>query len=316
MPKLIRLAILGLVIAFLLGAQNRPAAPTDPGGNLPAQPIGADDLIAVSIYDAPELSRTIRVSPDGNIRLPMLKKRIQASGLMPAELERDISSALEAENILVDPVVTVTVSEYHSRPISVSGAVHRPVTFQAYGTVTLLDAITRAEGLGTEAGSEILISIPARAGMPADLRKISVKGLIEGSDPALNLRLTGGEEVRVPDAGHVYVVGNVKKPGVFAIRESSETTVLQLLALAEGLLPYATKQAFIYRKDPVTAEKKEITVDLRQIIDRKQPDIAVQPSDILYIPDNRTRRASMQALERIVGFGASTASGLLIWGAR
>src|SRR5882724_576208 len=77
---------LWLVPHSALLAQSRPAAATDLGGNLPAQRIGADDLIAISIYDAPELSRTIRVSPEGNIRIPMLKKRIRAMGLMPAEL--------------------------------------------------------------------------------------------------------------------------------------------------------------------------------------------------------------------------------------
>lgn len=315
MRKMAIFPFLTVLLAAGALAQTRPPAPTDLGGNLPAQRIGADDLIAVSIYDAPELSRSIRVSPEGIIRLPMLKKRIQAMGLMPAELEREITAALEAEDILIEPVVTVTVSEYHSRPISVAGAVHKPVTFQAYGTVTLLDAIARAEGLGTEAGAEILVTIPARGSNASEVKRIPVKGLIERADPVLNLRLTGGEEVRVPEAGRVYVVGNVKKPGAFSIHESSETTILQLLALAEGLLPYATKQAYIYRKDPASAEKKEIVVDLRQIIDRKQPDIQVLPSDILYIPDNRARRTSMQAIERVIGFGASTVSGLLIFGA-
>jgi polysaccharide export outer membrane protein len=145
---------------------------------------------------------------------------------------------------------------------------------------------------------------------------VPVKGLIEKADPELNLRLTGGEEIRVPEAGRVYVVGNVKKPGAFSIHEASEGTVLQMLALAEGLLPYATKQAYIYRRDPLTQQKKEVVVDLRQIIDRKSPDSPVLPGDILYIPDNRARRASMTAVERIVGFGASTVSGLLIFGAR
>jgi len=312
---MITILMAGLLVGSA-GAQTLPAVSPEFGGNLPAQPIGVDDLLSVSIYDAPELSRTVRVSTEGTLRLPMLKHRIKAVGVMPVDLEREIAAALEAEDILVSPVVTVTVAEYHSRPINVAGAVRKPVTFQAYGTVTLLEALNRAEGLGNEAGSEIVVTIPARDGQAAMMRKIPVKELIEGSDPALNLRLRGGEEIRVPDAGRVYVVGNVKKPGVFAVRESSETTILQLLALAEGLLPYATKQAYIYRKDPATLVKKEIVVDLRQIIDRKQPDIAVQPSDILYIPDNRSRRASMQALERIVGFGASTASGLLIWGAR
>jgi len=58
--------------------------------------------------------------------------------------------------------VTITIVEYHSRPISVAGAVRRPVTFQAWGKTTLLEALTRAEGLSADAGAEILISRPAR----------------------------------------------------------------------------------------------------------------------------------------------------------
>src|SRR5579872_679668 len=94
-----------------------------PEANLPAQTIGAADLLAISVYGAPELTRTVRVSPAGLIRLPMLREQIQAQGLMPAEVETRIAAALAREQILVDPAVTVTIAEYHSRPISVIGAV-------------------------------------------------------------------------------------------------------------------------------------------------------------------------------------------------
>src|ERR1022692_1764087 len=111
-------------------AQTRPtvAAPDVQGGNLPAQPIGANDLIAVSVYDAPELTRTVRVGADGFIRLPMLKQRVKAQGLLPGELESAIAKALQDEQIIVDPFVTVTVAEYNSHPISVAGAVKQPLT--------------------------------------------------------------------------------------------------------------------------------------------------------------------------------------------
>src|SRR5438105_5687572 len=79
--------------------------------NLPAQRIGADDLIAVSVYDSPELCRTVRVSAEGQIRLPMLKRAIPVTGMLPRELETAIVEALRVEQILVDPVVTVTVAE-------------------------------------------------------------------------------------------------------------------------------------------------------------------------------------------------------------
>ena len=80
---------------------NRPAMVPELGANLPAQAVGANDLIAVSVYDAPELSRTIRISADGYIRLPMLKTRVKAEGLYPADLEVAIAKALREGDILM-----------------------------------------------------------------------------------------------------------------------------------------------------------------------------------------------------------------------
>src|SRR6185436_5005604 len=99
-------------------------------------------------------------------------------------------------NILVDPVVTVTVMEYQSRPISVAGAVKSPTTFQASGAVTLLEAINRAGGLSPDAGLEILVSRRRSDGSPVGpARRITVKALIDDADSTVNLKLLGGEEI-------------------------------------------------------------------------------------------------------------------------
>jgi len=282
--------------------------------NLPAQRIGASDLIAVSVYDAPELTRTVRVDADGFIRLPMLGERIKAAGLMPAELESAIVKALEAAQLIVDPFVTVTVAEYESRPISVAGAVKQPIRFQAVGSVTLLDAITRAGGLSPEAGPEILVSRTQAGpdGTPASLvERIPVRGLFDAADPELNVRLTGGEEIRIPEVGKVYVVGNVKKPGAFPVQDATQTSVLKVLALAEGLEPYAAKEAYIYRREGGPGGKKnEIPIELNKIMQRKAPDALLVANDILYVPDNTGRRNAISALQKFLLFasGASTAA--------
>lgn len=311
MPGVIFLLFCGIALA-----QTGPPLPTvELGANLPAQKIGANDLIAVSVYDQPEFTRSVRVSADGFIRLPMLERRIEAEGLLPNELETRIAEALRGESVLVDPIVTVTIAEYHSRPISVAGAVKTPVTFQAVGPVTVLEAITRAGGLRPDAGLEILVtrSQPGERGKPTALtQRISVKGLLDAADPELNLRLYGGEEIRVPEIGKIFVVGNVKKPGAFSIQDTSETTVLQMLALAEGLTPYAGKQAFLYRRE-ASGSKNELPIELRKIMDRKAPDVPLVANDILYIPDNRGRRLTAAALDRIISFGAGTVSGVLIY---
>ena len=138
-----RTLILVLVSISPLIAQPIKRTEPEVGANLPSQPVGPNDLIAVSVYDAPELSRRIRVGADGYFALPMLKQRLKATGLYPADLEAAISAALSKEEILVSPVVTVTIAEYHSHPISVSGSVKMPLVFQAEGPTTLLEALAR-----------------------------------------------------------------------------------------------------------------------------------------------------------------------------
>src|SRR3954451_13674099 len=110
-----KLAALLLAVAAPALAQKWAPVAAPAAANLPAQKIGADDLLAVSVYDSPELTRTVRVGADGSIRLPMLRQRIQVEGLMPSDVESAIGTALKTEELLVDPFVSVTVAEYHSR---------------------------------------------------------------------------------------------------------------------------------------------------------------------------------------------------------
>ena len=290
-------------------AQARPA-PDSPSANLPAYKIGPNDLLAISVYDAPELSKSVRVSAEGDIRIPMLQSPIRVAGSLPAEVETAIAKALQQAEILVTPVVTVTVAEYTSRPINVAGAVKQPQTYQAVGPMRLLDAISKAGGLNEHAGSEILVS---KTGAP--VRRIPVKGLLESADPALNLPLSGGEEIRVVEAGKAFVVGNVKRPGAFALRDSEESSVLQILALAEGLTPFSSKQAYIYRRNS-DGTRREIAVELDRILRRRQSDVAVVADDILYIPENKGRKLSIAALERVLLFGSTAGATALIYSNR
>ncbi len=310
-----RILFLVFVAVFVALAQPPRRALPEASANLPSQAIGPNDLIAVSIYDAPELSRTIRVGADGHFALPMLKQRLMANGLYPANLEAVISAALREEEILVSPDVTVTIAEYHSHPISVSGSVKLPLVFQAEGPTTLLEAIARAQGLNADAGREILISRPQPGsdGKTVMLtRRISVRSLFDDADPALNVTLTGGEEIRVPEIGRIYVMGNVKKSGSFPVQDGADTTVMQMLALAEGLSPFANKQAFIYRREGA-GSKNEIAVPLDKIMKRQAPDVPLTANDILYIPDNRGKRIGMAALEKVLLFGGTAGATALIY---
>ena len=309
--------LMSLLLSSLTAlAQTRTSAPFDPlGANLPTQSIGANDLLSVAIYDSPELSRTVRVSPTGYIKLPMLLSPIKVAGKLPVELESLIAAALVNSEILVSPVVTVSVAEYNSRPINVTGAVRNPLTFQAIGNTRLLDAISKAGGLSDNAASEILITTTAIDSMPRSVKHISIKELLNSSKPELNLPLSGGEEISVPIAGRVFVLGNVKRPGAFPLRDASKGTVLQMLSLAEGLTSFSTKEVYIYRL-ATNGLRSEIAVNLESILKRKSPDVVVLPDDILHIPDNKNRRLGMAAIEKLLLFGSTAGATALIYGNR
>jgi polysaccharide export outer membrane protein len=308
-----------VLIGTVYAQQSERALSTVPNldysySNLPTQPVGPDDLLALSVYDSPELTRTVRVDADGNIRLPMLKDPIQVRGMVPSQLESAIAKALTRGNVLVDPIVTVTIVEYQSRPVNVVGAVKNPLVFQATRPIPLLDAIARAGGMREDAGSDIVVSKEVvRDGKPTRITQtIPVRKLIDNADPALNVLLHGGEEVLVPEALKIYVVGNVKKPGAYPVRNDEETTILQLLALSEGLTPYSAKVAYVYRRS-AGGSKTEVPVPLAKIMKRQSPDVPLQANDILYIPDNNGKRLTAETLDRIAGLGTATATDLIIW---
>ncbi len=287
--------------------------------NLPVEKIGPNDLLGLTVYDSPELTREARVDADGAIRLPMVRQSIAVAGLYPSEVENAIAKALVKANVLVDPVVTVSVLEYRSRPITVVGAVRNPLTLQATGTMTLLDAISRAQGLTDNAGSEILVSRPAQNadGQSTTLmQRIPVRSLLDGVNPSLNLSLQGGEVIRVPEAGRIFVVGDVKKPGAFYITDGSESSVLKALALSEGLDSFSSHKAYIYRADESGGDRKEIPVELKGIMDRKSPDVALAAGDILYIPSATGAKASLKALEASLGVGSALGAAFVYYGTR
>jgi polysaccharide export outer membrane protein len=300
---------LALISIWIYGISlSGPVAHAQNVPNLPGQPIGPNDLISVAVYDAPELSGTFRVAADGTISLPLLRQPVAVKGQLPSAMENSIADALRREELIVRPVVTVRVLEYQSRPISVVGSVKKPITFQATGTVKLLDALAQADGLAPDAGPEILLS---RAGAAAgDVIRIPVAALIDRADPQYNITLHGGEEVRVPELGKIFVMGNVKHPGAFP---ASDASLLKTLAMCEGLAPYASKQAFIYRKSQPSEPREEIPVDLQRILDRKAEDVVLRANDILYVPDAKGKRIALAVLEKALLFGSTAGATALVY---
>ncbi|MDP9054850.1 MAG: polysaccharide biosynthesis/export family protein [Acidobacteriota bacterium] len=306
------------IISLPLAAQettrataSAAAADMNPGSNLPLQRVGPEDLLNVQVYDSPELTHTVRISAEGTIRMPMLSQPIRVQGLMPSDIELLIQDALVRDKLLVSPYVVVNIVEYHSRPISVSGAVRTPTIFQAIGSVSLLDALARAGGLAPDqAGGEIIVTKPNGDTGTQSVQRIPVKALFAAMDPTLNLKLTGGEEIRVPDVGKFIVAGSVTSPGPYPILDGNQNTVVTAIAQAKGTVQYYSHRAFIYRPDD-KGTLHEIPVDLGGILGRKKPDVTLYAHDILYVPDSSGRRITQTTINSLTGVGASAATAMV-----
>ncbi|MBS0235244.1 MAG: polysaccharide export protein [Proteobacteria bacterium] len=128
------------------------AAP-DPNGD--AYKIGPVDVIDVSVFQVPELSKTVQVAADGTINLP-LAGTILAAGKTSGEIEHDVAARL-GRKYLQSPQVNVYVKEYNSQRVTIDGSVRRPGVYPLRGPMTLLQAIATAQGFTDTANSTVVI---------------------------------------------------------------------------------------------------------------------------------------------------------------
>jgi protein involved in polysaccharide export with SLBB domain len=137
---------------------------------------------------------------------------------------------------------------------------------------------------------------------------INLNDLLETGDTRNNILLHAGDVVTVPHAGIVYVLGAVTRPGGFVVsNDRTQLTTLKVLSLAGGLTNIAkTQRAVIIRKDD-TGKQSETPVDLKKVLNRQSEDITMHPSDILFIPDDRTKQALIKTAEIALGIGAAVA---------
>jgi polysaccharide export outer membrane protein len=272
-------------------------ATASPRATPAAYRIGPEDVLAVAVLEAPDLNRTLQVGATGDISLALIGT-VQVAGLTTSEVEAAIAAKLR-EKYIRNPNVTVQVTEARSHTISVTGAVRKPGVFQIRSPKPLLEVIALAEGLAEDAGGSALV---VRSGSGETVDEIKLKALVEGSDTKLNVLVNPGDVVKVTRQGVVYVVGDVKKPGAFPMRDGRQT-VLSVLAQGEGLGPTAAADKSLILRASATGDREMVPIDVKSVIRGKSPDVALQAEDVLFIPQSGSKvfgRAAADAALRIL----------------
>ena len=270
-------------------------------GSGAAGPIGAGDLVEMSVFDTPELSGKLRVSNTGDVILPLVGT-LHLQGLKAEEAQNLIRQNLIDGGFLKDPQVTVFISEYATQGVSIVGEVHKPGNYPAFGAHRLLDYLSLAEGLTPLAGTAIVITHSGHPEQPQTVKMAAGAA----PQPENNPEILPGDTIFVEKTGIVYVVGDVVRPGGFPMDHDEQLSILQAIALAQGVNYTAAKGSVRLIRTTATG-RQEIPIDLKKIFASKAVDIAMQDNDILFVPSS-TARGALKAISTTAVPAAASAT--------
>jgi polysaccharide export outer membrane protein len=129
-------------------ASGRAPKTTATDGSASGYAVGPLDVLEISVFKVPELSKSIQVAPTGTINLPLVGE-IPAAGRTAQQIEQDLTKRLEAK-YLNNPQVTVFVRENNSQTVTVEGAVMKPGVFPIRGKLSLVQVVALAGGLNND----------------------------------------------------------------------------------------------------------------------------------------------------------------------
>lgn len=157
--------------------------------------IGSSDVLAITVWKEPEISKSVPVRPDGKISLPLVGE-LQAAGRTPLQLEQDIAAKLKT--YITNPDVNVIVQQINSEKFNILGRVARPGSFPLTGTTTVLDAIATGGGFLDFAKEKGVYVLRQNSGGGQTRIPFNYKDVVKGKHPEQNIKLQSGDTVVVP----------------------------------------------------------------------------------------------------------------------
>lgn len=332
--RMIRVALM-LAVASSAASAHHAAAQTRVEGSTPTSVTSAqavsnkleptsdylinpEDVLDLYVFDVPELSREYTVGPAGSLTVPLLPRPVQAAGLSPDQLARALEQSFREAGSLSRPQITVTVKQSRRSMVAVTGAVRAPQSVAVSGRTQLQSIISQCGGLADDHGSTVIVSRGPLAlhdldaeGKPGDATvTVELKRLMDASDPMSQFSVWPGDRVSVEHAGIFYVLGEVGHPGGYNLKSAQEqVTILEALAIAGDVTFVAKKsKAVIIRKDTTAPNgRKEIALNLSNILAGHSPDQVLQSNDVLYVPASGGKRA-IRTLSSVPGAVAAAAT--------
>jgi polysaccharide export outer membrane protein len=170
------------------------AAAKKPATDDPNYIIGSQDVLDISVWKEPELTRTVPVRPDGKISLPLLND-VQADGLTPQQLAANITDGLK--KFVTNPQVTVIVATINSQRVYIIGEVTRAGAYPLLPNMTVLQALSSGGGFTQFAKLSKIYVLRVEHGKQEKL-PFNYKDVVSGKATDQNILLRAGDSIVVP----------------------------------------------------------------------------------------------------------------------
>lgn len=249
--------------------------------------IGPGDLIQIDVLDTPEMEQQVRVTDEGNAPLAYVGN-VPVAGKTPAAAADAIRLLLISKNVMKHPQVTVRVQEYATQDVSVLGQVRTPGSYPVTTPQPVLRVLSLAGGVTDIASRQVTVK-----------RHASSEQLTYSlsNDPSKMLSdmvmVNPGDIVIVPKAPIIYIMGDVGRPGGYAM-SSNETHLTMLQAIARaGSANKTSVQSKVRLIRNTDHGEKEMPIRLDAMEKGKIPDIELQPNDIVYVPFSWMKNIAM-----------------------
>jgi polysaccharide export outer membrane protein len=236
--------------------------------------VGPQDVLSVTVFGEDSLTGKYPVDQDGTFSFPLIG-RVQAAGTTLRDVEGELRKKL-ADGYLRNPQVTIAVETYRVQKVLIIGEVRNPGEYQMSGDMSLLAALARAGSTSPTASREaVIMRTPKLAsGAPAPVQVIKVDlAELQAGDLSKNVQLLDGDTINVPKAQLVFLSGQVRSPGAYAVENG--TTVLQALTLAGGLTDRGSDGRIKILRT-IKGKKAEVKAKLTD---------AVLPGDTIIVPE-------------------------------
>lgn len=279
-----------------------PSATTAP----PEYRVGEGDVLGITVYNMPELDRTVVVGSAGTLVLSYFPKPIKATGKTAEQIGREVAQELKTLQVLLDPQVSVAVTKVESKPVVVGGSVRKPQVLQEVQPLTLQQALMLAGGPRSGSGNSVLVTRSIGNGERVSY-DLQLSKVLSGTDPKSNITIKPGDTIQVLPDQRVFVAGDVKDPGAFPLGRGQKLTVSKLMALTGGWKADAKPARAVIVREGSNGRRQTVHLNLPKIMARKKPDVTLEANDLLYVPGSTEKKVGLAVVK---GVGAAAMYGL------